>query len=258
MKKYIKSSLSAYSWWNQYYNDISIEDACEETNQTPEELIAQYQKAADAYDYTFRGLLEAKPEYADSVDDLWCLSKYTDKDGNIDICHLVDGRLYSVTQEDVIDKMLTEPDEGEIEEDPLKSYEDQGFYKWQLDQIKEGLRSGVDVSIYADPKFEFRQMREIRLGLEEGLDVSLYADPKFESGQMLVIRRGLEDGLDVSVYADPQFNWSQMNEIRKGLESGVDVSTYADPKYHFEEMELKRSKLEFDKFGKRYQHTWPR
>lgn len=168
MKKYIKSSSSAYGWWNQYYNDISIEDACEETNQTPEELIADYQKVADAYDYTFRGLLEARPEYADNVDDLWCLSKYTDEDGNIDICHLVDGRLYSVEQQDVLDKLLTETsEERHIRRDILYPYRDKGFNVAQLEEIQKGLMDGLDVSQYADPKYDFWQMREIRRGLKD-------------------------------------------------------------------------------------------
>lgn len=58
-------------------------------------------------------------------------------------------------------------------------------------QIKEGLESGVDVSIYADPKFDSRQMWSIKLGLEGDLDVSIYADPKFDPLQMEQIRLGL-------------------------------------------------------------------
>lgn len=52
----------------------------------------------------------------------------------------------------------------------------------------------------ANSKFNFMQMDEIRLGLKCGLDVSIYADPKFNWEQMDEIRLGLIDGLDVSKY----------------------------------------------------------
>jgi hypothetical protein len=191
MKKYIKSSSSAYGWWNQYYNDMSIEEACKETNQTPEELIAEYQEVADSYGYTFRGLLEAKPEYFDNLDELWCISKYTDERGNLVVGLQINDRLYTVDQQEVLDKLTS--DEDEMEEDPLSAYEDQGFSVEQLEEIQTGLMDGLDVSVYADPKYDFWQMREIRRGLKSGVDVSQYADPKFNGSQMFAIRKDLED-----------------------------------------------------------------
>ena len=53
------------------------------------------------------------------------------------------------------------------------------FDQYQLEQIKEeiksGLESGIDTSIYAKPEFNCDQMRQIREGLESRLDVSIYA-----------------------------------------------------------------------------------
>lgn len=66
-------------------------------------------------------------------------------------------------------------------------------------------------------KFNYWQMNQIRLGLRDGLDVSKYANPKLDSLQMDQIRLGLRDGLDVSIYADPKFNHSKMRKIRQGL-----------------------------------------
>jgi len=111
MKKYIKSSSSAYGWWNQYYNDTSIEDACEETNETPEEFIAEFQEVADSYGYTFRGVLEAKPEYFDIFDELWCLSKYTDEKGNTVVGQQINDRIYLVDQQEVLDRLSSESEE---------------------------------------------------------------------------------------------------------------------------------------------------
>jgi len=46
-------------------------------------------------------------------------------------------------------------------------------------------------------------MREIKLGLESNLDVSVYAKPEFSYRKMAVIREGLEKELEVSIYAKP-------------------------------------------------------
>lgn len=121
------------------------------------------------------------------------------------------------------------------------------FNEGQLEIIREGLESGVDVSIYADPKFNRGQMNEIRQGLEDGLDVSIYAHPEFDWEQMYEILEGLRDGLDVSIYAYPKFDWAQMYEIRKGLRDGLDVSIYADPKFNWKQMQ----KIRLDASGER-------
>ncbi len=66
------------------------------------------------------------------------------------------------------------------------------FNYWQMDQIRLGLRDGLDVSKYANPKLDSLQMNQIRLGLRDGLDVSQYATPKFTHWQMDQIRLGLQ------------------------------------------------------------------
>lgn len=94
-------------------------------------------------------------------------------------------------------------------------------FDWkQMYEIRDGLKSGVDISVYADPKFDAEQMQQIRYGLESGFDVRWYADPKFDYYQMNEIRMGLESGVDVSQYADPEIDWVQMNDILHGLVSG--------------------------------------
>ena len=40
------------------------------------------------------------------------------------------------------------------------------FEEEQLSEIRKGLESGADVSVYAKPEFSWEQMREIRLGLD--------------------------------------------------------------------------------------------
>ena len=115
--------------------------------------------------------------------------------------------------------------------------------EWQMEEIRLGLKNGLDVSIYADPEFDVWQMREIRRGLQDGLDVSIYADPKFDVWQMREIRFGLKNGLDVSIYAKPEFDWEEMREIRRGLQDGLDVSIYADPKFDVKQMAYIREEM---------------
>lgn len=82
-------------------------------------------------------------------------------------------------------------------------------------QISEGLRHGLDfasVYTYADPVFNGFQMNEIRIGMESGLDVSVYMDPEYTNEQMKQIRYGMDHNIDVSRYADPSISASDMEK----------------------------------------------
>lgn len=123
-------------------------------------------------------------------------------------------------------------EDGEVKSDePLNK-----FIQYQMEEIRLGLETGLDVSVYADPKYNTLQMAQIRLGRGQGMDVSVYANPKFDGWQMAQIRWGLEEGLDASVYADPRLDQYQMEQIRLGLGQGLDVSVYADPKFDEKKM----------------------
>ena len=88
------------------------------------------------------------------------------------------------------------------------------FNKYQLEEIKLGLKDNLDVNLYANPRFSAGQMELIRQGIKKGLDIKHYANPKFYEGQMRQIVSGLEEGLDVSIYNKPEYNYGQMNEIQ--------------------------------------------
>ena len=68
--------------------------------------------------------------------------------------------------------------------------------------------------ILNDERYDSDQKNQIRLGIDSGVDISLYADHKFDSDQMWQIRLGLKDGVDTSLYADPKFGWEQMSQIK--------------------------------------------
>jgi hypothetical protein len=61
----------------------------------------------------------------------------------------------------------------------------------QLEQIRLGIKSKVNVNYYSNSRFCWRQMREIRLGLEAGIDVKVYAKTSFSPEQMNILRREL-------------------------------------------------------------------
>ena len=91
------------------------------------------------------------------------------------------------------------------------------FDEDQQVQIRIGIKSNLDVSIYANPEYSWRQMEEIRKGLKEDLDVSWYANPSISVREMELIRWGLEDDLDVSLYANKGCSLKYMREIREKL-----------------------------------------
>lgn len=74
----------------------------------------------------------------------------------------------------------------------MEKYLHMGFDKYQLNEIKLGLDSGVNVDIYAKGNYNSSQMKEIRKGLEDGIDVSSYAKAQFNSIMMRHKREELE------------------------------------------------------------------
>lgn len=106
-------------------------------------------------------------------------------------------------------------------------YLETGFTPDQVDEIQEGLESGLDISVYAKKEFLAIQMRQIRLGLQKNLSVKKYASAEYDWFQMEEIRLGLQDKLDVSVFANPSISYDRMRQIRLGLKDGINLAKYA-------------------------------
>ena len=62
------------------------------------------------------------------------------------------------------------------------------FEPTALDEIKQGVEQGLDVSYYASPEFDYCQMYQIRLCLYDNVDVTLYFDNTISAEQMKEIR----------------------------------------------------------------------
>ena len=74
-------------------------------------------------------------------------------------------------------------------------------------------------------KFNEYQMGQIRNGLKKGLDVSIYAKPEFKGSQMEQIRYGLERGLDINVGV---CEWKQTSTARYKTSCGYRLEEYFD------------------------------
>lgn len=115
-------------------------------------------------------------------------------------------------------------------ENALKKYENAGFVRYEMEEIKKGFENGLtveQVAFYAREEFKFHKMREIRKGFENGLtmeQVKLYAREEFEASQMEEIRLGFQDGLSmeqVAFYARKEFDSYQMDMVRCALKIGL-------------------------------------
>lgn len=134
--------------------------------------------------------------------------------------------------------------------------------KYQVEEIKKGIKLGIDVEKYCDPEYSAYQMFEILVGLIKGIDVDEYAYPNFRADKMRLIRICLERGIDkileykdlsydelqlivkcwfddkdLTKYIDKNFSLEQLDEIAGGLQNNIDVSIYAKPEFTLKQMQ---------------------
>ncbi len=78
-----------------------------------------------------------------------------------------------------------------------------------------------DIAVFL---FNALQLEQIRKGLESKVDVELFmADPAKSWLEMELIRTSLEAGIDIEKYIEQGFSWLQCQEIVKGVEEKLDV-----------------------------------
>lgn len=104
--------------------------------------------------------------------------------------------------------------------------EKSGFAPDQIYEIEEGMKNGLDVSVYAHREYFALQMRQIRLGMMEGLAIEEYTDAGYDWFQMEEIRKGLRKHLDIGLYSSPDIPYDKMRQIRKGLAVGIDLTPF--------------------------------
>ena len=79
-------------------------------------------------------------------------------------------------------------------------------------------KAGGDIERYRRLSFNALQLEQIRKGLESKVDVELFMDPAKSWLEMELIRTSLEAGIDIEKYIEQGFSWLQCQEIVKGVE----------------------------------------
>lgn len=133
------------------------------------------------------------------------------------------------------------------------------FSDGQLYWILEGLKAGVDVSVYAKPCNIYMKDAFKTLVLEKSYEkkvLEVFKKHDYSWSQKLEIIRGFEVfGMGgVKIYADPKLDWQQMKKIRLDLTEiynkmpiprdfdnfddnwGLDLNSYIKPEYLEEEI----------------------
>ncbi len=124
----------------------------------------------------------------------------------------------------------------------MKKYEAMGFDKGQMEEIRQGLEKGLDVSWYTSVDYDWFQMEEIKKGLERGLAVSVYARPEISYDRMRQIRKGLQEGVDLAEYQE--YAAGYLRQIRKAKKGNVDIFSYIKEGYEPDQLEEIRLALE--------------
>lgn len=114
----------------------------------------------------------------------------------------------------------------------------QYYNKEQFQQIKLGVKRGLNVSLYSDIAFNSDQMKELRLALKQGVDIRKYNNPVISAAHMRELRLGAENGVELSLSKLDQtrYNAGQIHELRVGFEKGLNVNTYLNPAYTADQM----------------------
>ncbi|MCI8484549.1 MAG: DUF342 domain-containing protein [Lachnospiraceae bacterium] len=124
----------------------------------------------------------------------------------------------------------------------IRKYESMGFDKGQMEEIRQGLEKGLDVSWYTSVNYDWFQMDEIKKGLERGLDVAVYAKPEISYDRMRQIRKGLKEGIDLSRHQELEAGY--LRQIRKAKQRHVDIFSYIEEGYEPDQLEEIRLGLE--------------
>ena len=114
----------------------------------------------------------------------------------------------------------------------------QYYSKEQFQQIKLGVRRGLNVGLYSNIQFSAEQMKELRMALKQGVDIRKYNNPVISAEHMRELRLGAENGVELSLSKldQTQYNADQIHELRIGFERGLNVNHYLNPSYSADQM----------------------
>lgn len=75
-------------------------------------------------------------------------------------------------------------------------------------------------------RYDEYQLEELKRGYGSGLDISIYANAAFDRIQMSIIRLGLENNIDINKYAFVEYNYYLMEIIYELLRHGAHFDRY--------------------------------
>jgi hypothetical protein len=123
----------------------------------------------------------------------------------------------------------------------------QGYDVYQIKEIMNGVRLGLDVSVYRNIHYDFLTMQAYRFALMANVDADWLKSKQFRMIQILMIAECTKAGLERK-YFDPElFNKSQLVEIILGVREKIDVTKYAKVNYSNVKMRFIRKVLTFFK-----------
>lgn len=124
------------------------------------------------------------------------------------------------------------------------------FNQDQIEQLKLGKKSGVNIRIYGNNKLTADKMLVIRKALEDGVDPRPFADPSFTADAMRAYSMALKTGVDIKDFINPKYTVTQIFELSTAWINGVDLKKLADPNKSANDIAKERIILETELWGK--------
>jgi hypothetical protein len=124
----------------------------------------------------------------------------------------------------------------------MKKIDESKYSEDQLYWLREGIKSGRDISLMEDTKFTPGQMHEIYDGLIDGQDVSGYAKTYYHQYRMAMIREAIKrnkrNQYDITPLFNDSFDYDQIkflcSEVRGGI--GDRIKLINNPNLSIEQM----------------------
>lgn len=141
------------------------------------------------------------------------------------------------------------------EEEPVKAetlkLKGVQFNEKQLEEIRKGMDSGIDVRIYMDPAISAEKMQLLRLNMESGFDVRPFTNPKYlykvskDSLGLVLAYQQVFFSMDVlQELLNPDYTVDQLAELQSAIIKGIDISSFANPELSPAEMAEARRKAQ--------------
>lgn len=112
----------------------------------------------------------------------------------------------------------------------LKYYRESGNYDvYQLVELENGIKEGLDCSKFDNPRFNFEKMRYIKLCIKKGFYIDLLSSVSVSPSNTKEYYLGRCNDIDLSEFIE-DYNVDQLKEIKLALSRGIDLTNLINPK----------------------------